>query len=470
MRIYHLYNAIILIAVVSQFTDSFVFRLRRRNGIIIAKPTSLSNLPIEFDDDHNSNIDIDVTTSDTTTLEYDIPTLKNVKYRINQIIEPSKIAAIKLRHIAVATQDLAQECKTLITSGAATFEKLAESLSLCTETKFKGGESSWLSMTPGKERDESKSLNFGPIPIELVNTAIYMNKGDIAVVRSLPVDNNNPNPETETERLPAQVSDSVVLPETWHVVQLIDVEMKLSISTIQRRRENFLNLKGNFPTSRSSSSSTSANEENSSSELTYFMDTMGCQMNVADSERMEAQLTHLGFKPTNDSSVANLVVLNTCSVRDHAEQKVYSYIGPHALRKRKGEDVSIVVAGCVAQQEGEVLARRFPEVDIVMGPQYANRLGELIESVAGGGEQVVATEPIYQMEDTLKSQRSSDISAFVNVIYGCNERCTFCVVPTTRGVEQSRTKEAVVGEIRDLARQGFREVTLLGQNVDAWGR
>lgn len=441
MKIYPHSVFALLVTIASKFTDSFVFSLRTKATKSSLTNLRLSNTPKEID-----SYDIDI--QPEYPVEFDIPTLKNVKYRINQIIEPSKIAAIKLRHISVATQDLAQECKTLIISGASTFEKLAESLSMCTETKFKGGESSWLSMTPGKDKNgESTSLNFGPIPPELVNTAMYMNKGDIVVVRCLPADELD---GSESSR-----------PETWHVVQLIDVEMKLSISTIKRRRENFLSLKG--------VSATSPNAAKGG-EMTYFMDTMGCQMNVADSERMEAQLTHLGFKPTNDSSIANIVVLNTCSVRDHAEQKVYSYIGPHALRKRKGEDVSIVVAGCVAQQEGEVLARRFPEVDIVMGPQYANRLGELIESVAGGGEQIVATEPIYQMEDTLKSQRSSDISAFVNVIYGCNERCTFCVVPTTRGVEQSRTKEAVVEEIRDLARQGFREVTLLGQNVDAWGR
>ena len=104
-----------------------------------------------------------------------------------------------------------------------------------------------------------------------------------------------------------------------------------------------------------------------------------------------------------------------------------------------------------------------------MGPQYANRIGELLESVAEGN-QVVATEPIYQMEDNTLSRRKSDITAWVNVIYGCNERCTYCVVPTTRGVEQSRTKEAIVSEIQQLVALGFREVTLLGQNVDSWGR
>eukprot|EP00596_Hydrurales_sp_CCMP1899_P003871 CAMPEP_0119044434 /NCGR_PEP_ID=MMETSP1177-20130426/31420_1 /TAXON_ID=2985 /ORGANISM="Ochromonas sp, Strain CCMP1899" /LENGTH=454 /DNA_ID=CAMNT_0007014527 /DNA_START=628 /DNA_END=1992 /DNA_ORIENTATION=- len=203
--------------------------------------------------------------------------------------------------------------------------------------------------------------------------------------------------------------------------------------------------------------------------LKYSIETMGCQMNSADSERMEGSLKELGYTLADDSSTASVVILNTCSIRDHAEQKVYSYIGPHALRKRKGEDVSIIVAGCVAQQEGEVLARRFPAVDIVMGPQYANRIGDLLESVAEG-MQVVATEAIYQMEDSNMARRKSDITAWVNVIYGCNERCTYCVVPTTRGVEQSRTKEAIVGEIAQLVSQGYREVTLLGQNVDSWGR
>jgi tRNA-2-methylthio-N6-dimethylallyladenosine synthase len=164
-----------------------------------------------------------------------------------------------------------------------------------------------------------------------------------------------------------------------------------------------------------------------------------------------------------------LVVLNTCSIRDHAEQKVYSYIGPHAKRKRDGEDVAIVVAGCVAQQEGEALLRRAPEVDLVMGPQYANRLADLLEDVSNGN-QVVATEASHIMEDSTKPRRGSKVAAWVNVIYGCNERCTYCIVPTTRGVEQSRPPEIIVQEVEELVRQGYREVTLLGQNIDAYGR
>lgn len=142
-----------------------------------------------------------------------------------------------------------------------------------------------------------------------------------------------------------------------------------------------------------------------------------------------------------------------------------SYLGPYAKRKRAGEDVIIVVAGCVAQQEGHSLLRRAPEVDLVMGPQYANRIADLLEDVANGN-QVVATEATHIMEDSTKPRRSSTVAAWVNVIYGCNERCRFCIVPTTRGIEQSRPVESVVREIEELVSQGYKEVTLLGQNIE----
>jgi tRNA-2-methylthio-N6-dimethylallyladenosine synthase len=202
-------------------------------------------------------------------------------------------------------------------------------------------------------------------------------------------------------------------------------------------------------------------------DLTYKMETMGCQMNIADSERMEGQLKALGIRPlgNDEQRKPDLVVLNTCSIRDHAEQKVYSYIGPHAKRKREGEDVAIVVAGCVAQQEGQMLLRRAPEVDLVMGPQYANRLADLLEDVSNGN-QVVATEASHIMEDSTKPRRGSTVAAWVNVIYGCNERCTYCIVPTTRGVEQSRPVESIVQEVEELVSQGYKEVTLLGQNIE----
>ena len=201
----------------------------------------------------------------------------------------------------------------------------------------------------------------------------------------------------------------------------------------------------------------------------YHITTFGCQMNKADSERMAGILEDLGFQWSEDANEADLILYNTCTIRDNAEQKVYSYLGRQAKRKQTQPDLTLVVAGCVAQQEGEQLLRRVPEVDLIIGPQHANRLGDLLQQVFDGS-QVVATEPIHIMEDITKPRRDSNITAWVNVIYGCNERCTYCVVPGVRGVEQSRTPAAIRAEMAQLGQQGYQEITLLGQNIDAYGR
>jgi tRNA-2-methylthio-N6-dimethylallyladenosine synthase len=201
----------------------------------------------------------------------------------------------------------------------------------------------------------------------------------------------------------------------------------------------------------------------------YWITTFGCQMNKADSERMAGILESMGYSPGLDEHSADLVLYNTCSIRDNAEQKVYSYLGRQAQRKRLNPNLTLVVAGCVAQQEGEALLRRVPELDLVMGPQHANRLASLLERVASG-QQVVATEAHTILEDITTARRDSQVCAWVNVIYGCNERCTYCVVPSVRGQEQSRLPEAIKLEIEGLAAQGYREITLLGQNIDAYGR
>jgi len=201
----------------------------------------------------------------------------------------------------------------------------------------------------------------------------------------------------------------------------------------------------------------------------YHITTFGCQMNKADSERMAGILEDLGFQWSEDANEADLILYNTCTIRDNAEQKVYSYLGRQAKRKQTQPDLTLIVAGCVAQQEGEQLLRRVPEVDLIIGPQHANRLGDLLQQVFDGS-QVVATEPIHIMEDITKPRRDSNITAWVNVIYGCNERCTYCVVPGVRGVEQSRTPAAIRAEMDQLGQQGYQEITLLGQNIDAYGR
>lgn len=192
-------------------------------------------------------------------------------------------------------------------------------------------------------------------------------------------------------------------------------------------------------------------------------------MNKADSERMAGILEDMGFEWSENPDGADLILYNTCTIRDNAEQKVYSYLGRQAKRKHEQPDLTLIVAGCVAQQEGEQLLRRVPELDLVMGPQHANRLQDLLQQVLDGS-QIVATEPIHIVEDITKPRRDSTVTAWVNVIYGCNERCSYCVVPNVRGIEQSRTPEAIRAEMEELGRQDYKEITLLGQNIDAYGR
>ncbi|EED91777.1 hypothetical protein THAPSDRAFT_41246 [Thalassiosira pseudonana CCMP1335] len=208
----------------------------------------------------------------------------------------------------------------------------------------------------------------------------------------------------------------------------------------------------------------------------YKILTAGCQMNVADSERImgvlegELGLTSLDDteENTNKQTTPDILLLNTCTIRDHAEQKVYDALGPYASLKRDGKPLAIVVAGCVAQQEGEALLRRFPEIDLVLGPQYIPWLGDLLVEVGKGSQLCMTESMIWNWMVPIK--RGHSVRAWVNVIYGCNEHCTYCVVPSVRGVEQSRSMEAILQECVQLAASGYKEVTLLGQNIDAYGR
>ena len=192
-------------------------------------------------------------------------------------------------------------------------------------------------------------------------------------------------------------------------------------------------------------------------------------MNKADSERMSGILRTMGYQLAEEELKADLILYNTCTIRDNAEQKVYSYLGRQARRKKLDPNLKIIIAGCLAQQEGETLLRRVPEIDLVMGPQHANRLETLLNQV-DNGHQVLATDEQHIYEDIATARRESDICGWVNIIYGCNERCTYCVVPSVRGKEQSRTPKAIKNEIEELASIGYKEITLLGQNIDAYGR
>jgi tRNA-2-methylthio-N6-dimethylallyladenosine synthase len=189
-------------------------------------------------------------------------------------------------------------------------------------------------------------------------------------------------------------------------------------------------------------------------------------MNVYDSERMADVLSPLGYAMTDSPEQADLVVLNTCHIREKAAEKVYSDIG--RLRRDDGSSPLIAVAGCVAQAEGEEIMRRAPSVQMVVGPQAYHRLPGMLKQ-AQGGKRVTDTDmPAETKFASLPKRRRSGASAFLTVQEGCDKFCTFCVVPYTRGPEWSRAPEAIEAEARDLAAQGVREVTLLGQNVNAY--
>jgi len=204
-----------------------------------------------------------------------------------------------------------------------------------------------------------------------------------------------------------------------------------------------------------------------------YIETYGCQMNVYDSERMRDVLAPLGYAPAERPDDADMVVLNTCHIREKATEKVYSEIGRlrvHKERRRgEGRDMKIVIAGCVAQAEGEEIMARAPAVDLVVGPQAYHKLPELIARAARKtGERLAADFAAQEKFDALPARAPDGVTAFLSIQEGCDKFCTFCVVPYTRGAEYSRPMADVLAEARALAEQGVREITLLGQNVNAY--
>jgi tRNA-2-methylthio-N6-dimethylallyladenosine synthase len=198
--------------------------------------------------------------------------------------------------------------------------------------------------------------------------------------------------------------------------------------------------------------------------------TFGCQMNEYDSARMVDVLREAcGYKLTDDPAQADLLLLNTCSVREKAQEKVFSQLGGWKQLKKSKPDLLIGVGGCVASQEGEGVTKRAPYVDLVFGPQTLHRLPEMIRELKATGRSVVDVSfPEIEKFDALPAPRAEGAAAFVSIMEGCSKYCTFCVVPYTRGDEVSRPFESVTAEIRALAAQGVKEVNLLGQNVNAY--
>ena len=201
-----------------------------------------------------------------------------------------------------------------------------------------------------------------------------------------------------------------------------------------------------------------------------YIKTFGCQMNEYDSSRMlDVLRSRHGLMPTDNPADADVLLLNTCSVRDKAQEKVFSHLGRFRELKAQRPGLLIGVGGCVASQEGEELLRRAPFVDLVFGPQTLHRLPDFIDEVRTHGRPVVDVSfPEIEKFDNLPEPRAEGAAAFISVMEGCSKYCSFCVVPFTRGEEISRPADSVLAEVRHLAEQGVREVTLLGQNVNGY--
>ncbi len=201
----------------------------------------------------------------------------------------------------------------------------------------------------------------------------------------------------------------------------------------------------------------------------YFIETYGCQMNVADSELVSALLTREGFSETKDIHTADAIFVNTCAIREHAEDKVHSRLGYYHQIKRKNPKTIIGVLGCMAQNLKEDILESKPFVDIVLGPDSYRRLPEMIRERSNESSHLVDTKlSRFEVYDDMFPSRNKGINAWISIMRGCDKFCTFCIVPFTRGRERSRSIEGIVQEAAQAVSDGFIEVTLLGQNVNSY--
>lgn len=204
-----------------------------------------------------------------------------------------------------------------------------------------------------------------------------------------------------------------------------------------------------------------------------YVNTMGCQMNVYDSGQIKNRLAPLGYVTTDNLDEADVIIVNTCSVRDKAEQKAFSFLGRLAPLKKRNPQLIVGIGGCVAQQEGKRVLKRMPYVDLVFGTHAISRLPRIIERILDTRCRVVdigMSETISPDDFTTGPFLESDASAYVTIMRGCDNYCTYCIVPYVRGREASRSMDDIVGEVRHLVSRAVREVTLLGQNVNSYGQ
>lgn len=201
-----------------------------------------------------------------------------------------------------------------------------------------------------------------------------------------------------------------------------------------------------------------------------YIETLGCQMNKADSERMLGLLSELNYQETSNLQEADLMILNTCTIREGAADKAYSHLGRWNAMKQKRQNSLIALAGCLAQEKGQAIQKNFPFIDIVFGTHNLHRLPDLIlQAQKTGKRQCELFENLPEEIPETPIIRQTKVTAWVNIILGCNFNCTYCIVPQVRGREKSRSPEFIKQEIEQLVGEGFKEVTLLGQNVTAYG-
>ena len=200
-----------------------------------------------------------------------------------------------------------------------------------------------------------------------------------------------------------------------------------------------------------------------------YIETMGCQMNKSDAERMYGMLEYLGYTKTDEPKQADMFIVNTCSIRKLSEDKAYSQIGVWGKLKKDKPDIKIVFAGCVAQQGGKEVLKRAPYVDLVLGTQRLYELPNLVKRIEAGEKIVSCDETPYEESD-IKINRVKSVNAWIPIMEGCNNFCTYCIVPYTRGRERSRKPELIIAEAKKALSEGFKEITLLGQNVDSYGK
>lgn len=198
--------------------------------------------------------------------------------------------------------------------------------------------------------------------------------------------------------------------------------------------------------------------------------TYGCQMNVAESERMAGQLQKIGYTLTEDLDAADLILFNTCCVRGTAEEKIYGKIGEIKKYKRQNPALIVGVAGCLAQKDGENLIKHAPHIDFVLGTGRRGELANVVENFESKRRQVVDVSKVSGMidDENILPIRAGSVSAFVPIMYGCNNFCTYCIVPHVRGRERSRLPDEIISEVTETVNAGFKEITLLGQNVNSY--